>query len=148
MQQNATLRQDGMNAEAKAAPDMARRSGLTLDEWVAAPGELAASAPIESPPAHRAKAAGLSGLDDLEAAVARLTEASRGKPSGRGARDLESLLSFAMEGERRARESAFKTATALDSVARWIERAEDRLNETSRAACEGRDRTAAALKAV
>ena len=148
MQKNATLKQDGMNAEAKTAPDMARRSGLTPEEWVAAPGELAASGPIESPPAHRAKAAGLSGMDDLEAAVARLTEASRGKPSGRGARDLESLLSFAMEGERRARESAFKTATALDSVACWIERAEDRLNETSRAVSEGQERTAAALKTV
>ncbi|HKG76168.1 MAG TPA: hypothetical protein VKA90_01470 [Beijerinckiaceae bacterium] len=149
MQQNATLRPDGTDAGTPTAvPDVARRSGLTPDEWVVAPGELAGSDTVEGSPARRSRTAGSSGMDDLEAAVARLTEVSRGKSPSRGARDLESLLSFAMEGERRARENALKTATALDSVTRWIARAEDRLNEASRAAFEDRERTAAALKAV
>ncbi|HEY8566999.1 MAG TPA: hypothetical protein VIL65_15990 [Beijerinckiaceae bacterium] len=43
------------------------------------------------------------------------------------------------------REEQAKTAAALDSVARWIERAEDRLAETSRAVAEKEDRTASVL---
>ena len=79
-------------------------------------------------------------MDELEAAVARLAETSRTRPAT-GLHDLESLLSAAADGERRSRENALKTATALHSVTRWMERAEERLDE-------GQERSAAALAAV
>lgn len=124
MLNNANSTPDGANRQ--TAADAFRHPALTPDEWVAAPGELASSELALRQPWRKEPI----GSDDLEAAVAKLIEVSRGKPAARGSRDLDSLFSFAVEGERRARETTFKTATALDSVARWIERAEDRLAES------------------
>src|SRR3954453_1097222 len=149
MQQNATLKLDGADAGTmNVGSNGARRSALTPDEWVEARPDGAAAAAPESSSTRRARATDGNGEDGLEAALVRLTQASRGAPSGRGARDLEALLSFALEGERRARDNALKTATALDSVARWIERTEDRMAEAARTASEGWQRAAAALQAV
>jgi localization factor PodJL len=115
---------------AKAAPDTAPADSTALRP--ARPG---------APP---------SGLD---AALAKLKKATRrpSRPAGlakaaRPEAHLEKVLAAAAaENERRARTQAQTTAVALDSVATWIERAEDRLIESSRAASQGHERTALLL---
>jgi localization factor PodJL len=58
---------------------------------------------------------------------------ARGNPPG----GIDAIVSaVAGETERRNRESNARTAEALDSVVRWIERTEDRMNESTRTLSE------------
>jgi localization factor PodJL len=113
-----------------ASQGIARRAGTRLDP------RLGSDAHWNSPgPA--------SISDDLDAVSAKLAELKRKTAHDR---DLESILAAASaEQERRTRETAEKTAAALDSVAQWVERTEDRLSETARLASEGQERTAVVL---
>jgi localization factor PodJL len=65
--------------------------------------------------------------------------------SGQPARDVGAIAEAAAESERQAQRHASRTAVALDSVASWIEQAEERINEASRAANDRDDRLAAIL---
>jgi localization factor PodJL len=79
---------------------------------------------------------------DLEVVARKLAEVTRKASRDR---DMEAALAAATEHERRARETAEKTAAALDSVAQWVERTEGRLSDTARLASEGQERTAGML---
>ena len=79
---------------------------------------------------------------DLELVAQKLADVSRKASRDR---DMEAALASASDHERRARETAEKTAMALDSVAQWVERTEGRLSETARLASEGQERTATIL---
>lgn len=158
--QNAHWSLDGLDPDVRdAARDAARRAGMSLDEWLAATiADRAGRAYAEAPVRRRATAAGAgggaaytaTGYDDLEGAASRLGKVTRGNPPPNrvqtASRNLDHVIAqLTAEQDRRARESAAKTAEALDSVARWIERAEERMGEASRAVSERQDRTATVL---
>ncbi|HEX2727064.1 MAG TPA: hypothetical protein VHN20_14690, partial [Beijerinckiaceae bacterium] len=116
----------------------ARRAGSRLDPRIA--GTLHQASGSD---AHWNSPAQGSIDDDLDAVSAKLAELKRKAAHDR---DLESILAAAsVEQERRTRETAEKTAAALDSVAQWVERTEDRLSETTRLASESQERTAVIL---
>jgi localization factor PodJL len=140
---NALAGLDSLGAEARAAVrKAARHAGMSLEEWLAAVSGEA------TPPNRAAKRPPADSPDELDAAVAKLqavAELAR-KPAGIAAEELEEILARASEDtERRTREQAAKTAVALDSVASWIERAEDRLSVASRSVAQRQERTAEML---
>lgn len=100
----------------------ARRAGLSLEEWVAA---LTNRKPATS---SRQQAG------DIDAIIARMGQTV----SGRATLD-----------ENRARVEAedrdARTAVALESMAVWMEQAEDRLNEAARSSADHQDRLATVL---
>jgi localization factor PodJL len=112
----------------------ARRAGSRLDPRLAGTLHQASGADAHwNSPAHA------SIDDDLDAVSAKLAELKRKAAQDR---DLESILAAAsVDQERRTRETAEKTAAALDSVAQWVGRTEDRLSETTRLASESQERT-------
>ncbi|MDB5592454.1 hypothetical protein [Enterovirga sp.] len=62
--------------------------------------------------------------------------------------DYDALLAVTGASERRAIETATKTAAALGSVASWIERAQEQLAETAAAASRAQEDTAATITGV
>lgn len=146
MRQNVPWSLEGLDLDTReAAKEAARRAGMSVDEWIAATIADRAARYGEQPAARRRTAAAPQATpDELDAVASRLNKITRGK--GAASRDLEAIMAVASaETDRRARDSAAKTAVALDSVARWIERAEDRFTETSRFVSERQDRTTAIL---
>jgi len=134
MRRPALSRPDDFDLDARElAKAAARRAGLSLEDWAAA---ILAEHREDSRPAMR-KAA--SDLDNL---IARMSQSSRSQTK----RDYETLMAaIAAETEREAQEQASRTAMALESMATWIEQAEDRLNDTARASADQQDRIAAIL---
>ncbi|MGJ3263618.1 MAG: hypothetical protein ACFE0R_10330, partial [Salinarimonas sp.] len=157
---------DGLDPDVRdAAREAARRAGMSLDDWLSvAIADRATRAYQEPPhayeeaPARRRTAQPAQqqggGYDELDGVATRLGKITRGGgASGAGqaraqasTRNLDQVIaSLTAEQDRRARESAAKTAEALESVARWIERAEDRMSETTKSVAERQDRTATVL---
>ncbi|HEV2557924.1 MAG TPA: hypothetical protein VGU45_04790 [Microvirga sp.] len=117
----------GLDLETREAVEAAaRRSGLSLDEWVKA-------AVVEH--SRRAPAPQASTLD---AALAKIAQVTR----PRGPRALDGLMGASAPG---ALDPAARTALAFDSVAGWIEQAEARLDETVHATTAQQERLAGAL---
>jgi localization factor PodJL len=152
MRQNVLSGLDNLDAETlDSAKRAARRLGMSLEEWLShAIAERATQTLIEHPAPRRRVSA--PALDELDAVTAKLNKMAPSRQmqshaqSHGPAHGLDQVLAAASaESERRSRENANKTAVALDSVARWIERAEDRLHETSRITGERQERTAALL---
>src|SRR5215207_1683112 len=144
---NALAALESLDAEARnAVRKAARHAGMSLDEWLAA---VSGERMPEAAPARRTtKRNTLDPSNELNAAVAKLQSVAKlaHKPAGIAAEELEDILARASEAtERRTREQATKTAVALDSVASWIEQAEDRLSAASRSGVERQERTAEML---
>lgn len=137
-----------------AAKAAARRAGMTLGEWLdhkiraEAQDDGSAPAPAQEP---------LEQLD-IVALSERLAKLSQGQmatspqaaatsPSFRAStpeippRQLEALMAQAAAAERVTRESSARTASALDSIARWIEKTETRLASGERSNVERQERT-------
>jgi len=97
----------------------ARRSGLSPEEWAAAvlAEHGGKSGQAAKPPRRRAG-------DDLDGIIARLSKPALKRSAG---------------------DELAKTAIALESMASWIEHAEERLNESARASADHQDRVASAL---
>ncbi|MFC4174405.1 hypothetical protein ACFOYU_20535 [Microvirga sp. GCM10011540] len=133
MRRNALPTLEDLDIDARdIAEAMARRSGLSLEEWLAT--ALAERAGTQGP---RAKPERRRAGDELDGIIARMMETSRKRPAGSG-------------GEPRpvepdARDEASRTAIALESMASWIEHAEERLNESARLSADQQDRMASAL---
>ncbi|TVR05878.1 MAG: hypothetical protein EA385_03100 [Salinarimonadaceae bacterium] len=159
---------DGLDPDTRdAAREAARRAGVSLDDWLHATiSDRAARAFAENPPTVRRRPAPAQpqahGYDDLDAVASRIARVTRGRNAQAQAqqrghdapvRGVDAIVAaVGAEAERKARESATRTADALDSVARWIERAEDRMSESTRLLSEGtrmalerQDRTANVL---
>src|SRR4051794_23613302 len=132
---------DALDRETREiARDAARKAGMTLEEWVATLIADQGGTPAPQKPAggRRSKL-----HTDIDAVADKLVAATR---TSTGPRDVEALIAEASaESERRDRATADKTAAALDSVARWIERTEERLEETTRVSSENHERTSAVL---
>jgi localization factor PodJL len=119
---------------AKAA---ARRAGLSLEEWIERVLIEQTGRPDPSPMRVQRQAG-----DDFDKLIARLSKTTRPRQNN----DHETLMAaLAAESERQSQEHASRTAIALESMASWIEQAEERLNETARASADHQDRMASAL---
>lgn len=118
-----------------AAEAAARRAGLSLEDWAATilTGQAEASSPN---PARRQSG------EDLDSIIARMSKTARRQPRS----DYDTLMeAAAAQTERHTQDQASRTAIALESMASWIEHAEERLNQTARATADHQDRMASAL---
>lgn len=192
VQSNTPWYLEGLDPDTRdAAREAARRSGMSLDEWLQAtisdratrafsershadrgypergypergyaerePAEPAPTVRRRAAPARSQQPQGYgSAYDELDAIAARINKATRqrgqapasqraegrsgeGRAEGRAAQHggIDAIVNaVAGETERRSRESNARTAEALDSVVRWIERTEDRMNESTRTLSE------------
>ncbi|WP_112663785.1 tetratricopeptide repeat protein [Microvirga flavescens] len=116
---------EGLDLDTRSAAEAAaRRAGLSLEEWVAA---LTASERREASPPARKR------IGEIDAIIARMGRA----PSDH---DID-----AQHERAEAEERAARTAVALESMAVWIEQAEERLNEAARNSADHQDRLATVL---
>ncbi|MFL5143634.1 MAG: hypothetical protein ACJ8DP_09860, partial [Microvirga sp.] len=129
---------DALDGETReAAEHAARRSGLSLEDWISSALAEQATRPGAPVPKSRRQE-----NDSFDAAVAKVTKATRQNPS----REFKSIIgAAASDSERQARDHSARTAVALDSVASWIEQAEERLNQATRTAAGQQERIATIL---
>lgn len=122
-----------------AAKAAARRAGMTLGEWLDHKiRDESEEAPASAAPEQL----------DIAALSERLARLSQGRTDtaprqpvsnpSRGA--IESLVGQAAALESMTREANARTAGALDSITRWIEKTEDRLSSSERGAAERQER--------
>jgi localization factor PodJL len=122
-----------------AAKAAARRAGMTLGEW------LDHKIRDESEEAPAPAAPEQLDITALSERLARLSQ-SRTDTTPRQAtpnpsRDaIESLVGQAAALESMTREANTRTAGALDSITRWIEKTEDRLSSSERGSAERQER--------
>jgi localization factor PodJL len=129
---------EGLDSDTRGVAEAAaRRSGLSLEEWVAA--TLAEHAERhEQPPKRMRRQAG----EDLDSIIARVTRSARKRPDGS---DEATSRAAATHTQERSPIDAARTAIALESMASWIEHAEERLDETARLSADHQDRMASVL---
>lgn len=163
MRQKVPWNFEGLDPDAReAAKEAARRAGMTLGEWL---NQTIADRAAKFGVDPRGPARSLAGLaegpigETLDQVATRLSRMTRSKPPtatiapGAGlsaaqsygdpyAGDIEAIVAAAAaESERRMRDTNARTSHALDSVARWMERADERWNEVSRTTAERQERT-------
>jgi localization factor PodJL len=147
----------------RAYPDRGHyeRAAPARDDYDAAP-TVRRKASTQRPAAAQPRKNSL--YDELDAIAGRIARATRGQGAPAPAAEpaphqpsqktgIDSIVAaVTAETERRTRESTAKTTEALDSVVRWIERTEERMNEsnrslsdTARMALERQDHTANVL---
>lgn len=128
-----------------AAKAAARRAGMTLGAWldhkIRDESEAAAAAPA------RPEQLDIAGLSER---LARLSQgqtetAPRNVAPSPSRVELESFINQAAAMERLTREASSRTAGALDSIARWIEKTEDRLSSSERGAAERQERATSVI---
>lgn len=123
-----------------AAKAAARRAGMTLGAWLDHKIRDEGEAPEAAP--ARPEQLDIAGLSER---LARLSQeqtetAPRSFAPGPSRAELESFVNQAAAMERMTREASSRTAGALDSIARWIEKTEDRLSSSERGAAERQER--------
>ncbi len=124
-----------------AAKAAARRAGMTLGEW------------LDSVIREESDDVGAVGnelpedVHDLDSLSERLSRLSRGQTDTAPAahndfsrQDIETALATAAVAEKRTRDANAKTANALDSITRWIEKTEGRLAAGERTSAERQER--------
>ncbi len=128
-----------------AAKAAARRAGMTLGEWldnkIRDEAEDATAAPTQTEQLDIAA---------LSERLARLSQgemqtASPAAPAPQAAPELsrdriDAFITQAAMAERLTRDTGAKTAGALDSIAKWIEKTESRLSMGERATAERQER--------
>lgn len=150
-----------------AAKTAARRAGMTLGEWLdhkireeseADAARAETVRPVEAapkPPSSRRKAPEQLDIAALSERLAKLSQgdgeisaaatvASQHKAAAPSP-DIEAVIRQAANIERMTREAGAKTAGALDSITRWIERTEDRISASERSAAERQERATAVI---
>jgi len=132
-----------------AAKAAARRAGMTLGEWLDNKIRVEAEPAMESPTASPAPSAipeqlDIAALSDRLARVLSegLAEAGRRQPEPEPAsrNEASALAAQAAALERLNQEANSRTAGALDSITRWIEKTEDRLSSSERGTAERQER--------
>jgi localization factor PodJL len=131
-----------------AAKAAARRAGMTLGEWL--DHKLREEQPSDAAPPEQLDIAGLSerlarlSQGQMDTAPQQAVSAPRGA-SLPSRSEIDAVLAQAASIERLTRESSAKTVGALDSIARWIENAENRMSSGERAAAERQDRATSVI---
>ena len=156
-----------------AAKLAARRAGMTLGEWLDSRirEQSVAEAPEPEPirpvkaVASKVSAPKVSALKkkvpeqlDIAALSERLAKLSQGEGETSSAAasasqqkstlpspEIDAVIRQAAAIERMTRETSTKTAGALDSIARWIERTEERISAGERSAAERQERATSVI---
>lgn len=143
-----------------AAKAAARRAGMTLGEWLdhKIRVEAGETAPISTDAPEQLDIAALSerlarlSQGQMETSSQAASTSVRSPGSDISRNQIEAAMTQAAMAERITRESSAKTAGALDSIARWIEKTEGRLATGERAIAERQERAtgviADAIKAM
>lgn len=136
-----------------AAKAAARRAGMTLGEWL--DHKIRVESMPENDEQELARTQNPPEQLDIAALSERLAKLSQGQtdtasqpPPARAtlSRDrIDAVISQAASTERMTRESSAKTAGALDSIARWIEKTENRLTDGERSAAERQERATSVI---
>lgn len=126
-----------------AAKAAARRAGMTLGEWLdykireeAAEDDAAAPEQLDI----AALSERLAKLSQGQMDTSSQATSTRTPQTSLSRDDLDAVIDQAASVERMTRESSAKTAGALDSIARWIEKTESRISDGERAAAERQER--------
>ncbi|WP_199092421.1 SEL1-like repeat protein [Bosea sp. ASV33] len=122
-----------------AAKAAARRAGMTLGEW------LDHKIRDESDEGSAPEAPEQLDIAALSERLARLSQgrtdtAPRQPAPGPSREAIDGLVSHAAALESLTREANARTAGALDSITRWIEKTEDRLSSSERGSAERQER--------
>ncbi|GEO16816.1 hypothetical protein MAE02_45120 [Microvirga aerophila] len=110
----------------------ARRAGMTLEEWLAA--ALAEHSDKPEQPRRRAG-------EDVEGIINRIMKSA----GERAAETVTTAPSRPAKGDHLPHDEASRTAIALESMAGWIEHAEERLSETARLSADHQDQMTSVL---
>lgn len=135
-----------------AAKAAARRAGMTLGEWLDSKIRQEAA---ETGPAAAADDAEQLDIAALSERLARLSQgemqtAATPQPAAQTSRDasrdqIDAFITQAAMAERLTRDSNARTAGALDSIAKWMERTESRLSQGERATAERQERATSVI---
>jgi localization factor PodJL len=134
-----------------AAKAAARRAGMTLGEWLEHTVRTESGDDQNaSPPPEQLDIAALSErlsrLSQGQMESSPQAAASAAPKAAALSRDqIDAALSQAASAERLTRESSAQTVGALDSIARWIEKTENRMTAGERAAAERQERATAVI---
>lgn len=130
-----------------AAKAAARRAGMTLGEWLDTKIRVEAEGGVAEP--QQPEQLDIAALSERLARLSQVqTQTARPKPSPPPAPDrkeVEVLVRQAETMEKLTRESSQRTAGALDSITRWIEKTEDRLAVGERTAAERQERATSVI---
>ncbi len=123
-----------------AAKAAARRAGMTLGEWLDHKIRDEAEPTDPSATPEQLDIAALS--NRLAHLLSQgLAESGRRPPEPETARnEIDALVAQASNLERLTQETNSRTAGALDSITRWIEKTEDRLSSSERGTAERQER--------
>ncbi|CAN7629989.1 hypothetical protein LJR009_005647 [Bosea sp. LjRoot9] len=136
-----------------AAKAAARRAGMTLGEWLdnKIREEAAETEPEQAAPEQLDIAALSERLAKLSqgqmdtSPYAAASAAQQGGASELSRGEIDAVINQAAAVERLTRESSAKTAGALDSITRWIEKTESRITSSERAAAERQERATSVI---
>lgn len=139
-----------------AAKAAARRAGMTLGEWLdhKIRDEAQDDMPEESGPAAAPEQLDIAALSErlarlssgqMETSQQAATTSARSAAPELSRDHIDAALAQAAAAERMTRESSAKTAGALDSIARWIEKTENRLASGERAIAERQERATSVI---
>jgi localization factor PodJL len=118
----------------------ARRAGMSVEDWLDMVMRDSADHGRHASPARD------YGYDDDDDYPARAdTAVSRFAPSRLTREQTDELLEKAAANDRRVREAEARTAHMLDSITRWMEKAESRIRASERSASERHERTTSAV---
>jgi len=132
-----------------AAKAAARRAGMTLGEWL--------DSKIREEAGEAVPASDEGDEQDIVALSQRLARLSQGGmqtaapprptpvPAPAPDQRMDAFITQAAMAERLTRESNARTANALDSIAKWIERTESRLSQGERSTVERQERTTSVI---
>lgn len=132
-----------------AAKAAARRAGMTLGEWL--DNKIRDEAEQEVPPPAQTEQLDIAALSERLARLSQGEMQTAGTPAPAPApapkatselsRDrIDAFITQAAMAERLTRDTGTKTAGALDSIAKWIEKTESRLSMGERATAERQER--------
>ncbi|AOO80859.1 hypothetical protein BHK69_10650 [Bosea vaviloviae] len=135
-----------------AAKAAARRAGMTLGEWLdnKIRDEAAETEPEQAAPEQLDIAALSERLAKLSQGQMDTSPYAAASAAQQGANELsrgeiDAVINQAAAAERLTRESSAKTAGALDSITRWIEKTESRITSSERAAAERQERATSVI---
>ncbi|MDR6871203.1 localization factor PodJL [Bosea sp. BE125] len=135
-----------------AAKAAARRAGMTLGEWLdnKIREEAGEAEPEQAAPEQLDIAALSERLAKLSQGQMDTSSHAAASAAQQGASELsrgeiDAVINQAAAVERLTRESSAKTAGALDSITRWIEKTESRITSSERAAAERQERATSVI---
>ncbi len=135
-----------------AAKAAARRAGMTLGEWLdnkirkeAAETESEQAVPEQLDIAALSERLARLSQGQMDTSPHAAASAAQQGASELSRSEIDAVINQAAAAERLTRESSAKTAGALDSITRWIEKTESRITSGERAAAERQERATSVI---